>query len=161
MNDLQREDRAVFDIGSVARMLNVSVQTLRLYERRGLILVQKSPGNQRRYSARDIERLRCIREAIACHKISIEGIRRLQSLIPCWEFIQCPEEQRRVCPAYTEHEAGCWTYRHRKNVCAHTDCRICRVYLESSNCGKIKALIHHYPVPAAGAAAGRRKEHTS
>ncbi len=161
MSDSVRDDKAVFDIGTVARMLNVSVQTLRLYERRGLILVQKSAGNQRRYTASDIERLRCIREAITRHKISIEGIRRLQSLIPCWELIKCPKEQRLACPAYIEHEAGCWTYKHRKNVCAYADCRACNVYLESSNCGKIKALIHRQPAWVTSAPTDRGKERKS
>jgi MerR family transcriptional regulator, heat shock protein HspR len=136
-------DRPVFNIGAVARMLTVSVQTLRLYEQRGLILVQKSAGNQRRYAAADVERLRCIRDAITQHKISIEGIRRIQSLVPCWKYVKCPLDQRLVCPAYVEHAAGCWTYSHRNNVCAHADCRACPVYQLSSDCGKIKALIHH------------------
>jgi MerR family transcriptional regulator/heat shock protein HspR len=152
-------DLPVFDIGTVARLLGVSVQTLRLYERRGLILVQKSAGNQRRYTAADIERLRCIRDAITRHKISIEGIRRIQSLVPCWEYVKCPLEQRLVCPAYVEPTAGCWTYKHRKNVCAQAECRACPVYQLSSDCGKIKALVHHQVdwIPARRKLHGRGK----
>jgi MerR family transcriptional regulator, heat shock protein HspR len=161
--DMSIPDREmpVFDIGTVARMLGVSVQTLRLYERRGLILVQKSASHQRRYTAADVERLRCIREAITRHKISIEGIRRIQSLVPCWEYVKCPTEQRLACPAYLEHAAGCWTYKHRKNVCAHADCRACRVYQLSSDCGSIKALIYHQDIPAPSQGRTRRKETTS
>jgi MerR family transcriptional regulator, heat shock protein HspR len=155
------KDAAVFDIGTVARILNISVQTLRLYERRGLILVQKSAGNQRRYTATDIERLRCIRGAITEHKISIEGIRRMHSLVPCWEYVKCPLDQRLVCPAYLEHQAGCWTYKHRKNVCANADCRACPVYQLSSDCGKIKALIHHQKTEAPADPKFRPKERKS
>jgi MerR family transcriptional regulator, heat shock protein HspR len=155
------KDVAVFDIGTVARILDISVQTLRLYERRGLILVQKSAGNQRRYTASDIERLRCIRGAITEHKISIEGIRRMQSLVPCWEHVKCPLDQRRVCPAYVEHQAGCWTYKHRKNVCANADCRACPVYQLSSDCEKIKALIHHQTTETPAVPKIRRKEQKS
>ncbi len=154
-------DRPVYDIGTVARLLQVSVQTLRLYERRGLILVQKSAGNQRRYTAADIDRLRCIRDAITRHKISIEGIRKMQSLVPCWEYVKCPPEQRLVCPAYLEHDAGCWTYKHRKNICAHADCRACQVYQLSSDCGNIKVLIHHQEIPPAGMRKQRRKDKKS
>ena len=130
-------------IGSVARMLDVSVQTLRLYERRGLLLAEKSAGNQRFYSESDIERLKCIRMAINDHKISIEGIRRIQSMIPCWEHVQCPMEERLACPAYTASEAGCWTYRHKANECRDRDCLHCEVYLLAGDCGKIKSLLHH------------------
>jgi MerR family transcriptional regulator/heat shock protein HspR len=152
------DDRPIFDIGTVAQMLGVSVQTLRLYERHGLILVRKSSGNQRRYSEVDIERLRSIRETITRSKISIEGIRKIQSLIPCWEFIRCPADQKLACPAYAEHTAGCWTYRHRENVCARADCRGCSVYQRSSDCGEIKVLIHHRPDSAFEPMASRKKE---
>jgi len=76
----QDKNTPTLPIGKVAERLDVSVETIRLYERRGLILVTKTRGNQRLFSESDIERLRCIRTAINEHKISIEGIRRIQSL---------------------------------------------------------------------------------
>ena len=133
----------MYSIGTVARLLGVSVQTLRLYERRGLILAHKSSGNQRLYSQSDIERLKCIRTSISKHKISIEGIRRIQSMVPCWENVECPMEQRIVCPAFTASDAGCWTYKHKSNVCAGRDCAQCKVYLLSGDCEQIKSLVHH------------------
>jgi MerR family transcriptional regulator, heat shock protein HspR len=130
-------------IGKVAEKLGVSVETIRLYERKGLILSTKTDGNQRLFSQSDIERIRCIRIAINEHKISIEGIRRIQSFVPCWEHIQCPPGQRTKCPAYHRSDAGCWTYRHQQNNCADRDCRDCRVYQLSGDCEKIKSLVHH------------------
>lgn len=145
MNDNDNKETPLFSIGTVARMLGVSVQTLRLYERRGLILAQKSSGNQRLYSESDVERLKCIRASISKHKISIEGIRRIQSMVPCWENVQCPMEQRMACPAFIASDAGCWTYKHKTNVCAGRDCRHCKVYLLAGDCEKIKSLVHHQP----------------
>ena len=136
-----------YSIGRVARRLGVSVETIRLYERRGLILVAKSEGNQRLYSESDIERLQCIRTAINEHKISIEGIRRIQSFVPCWEHVRCSEEQRRACPAYHRSDAGCWTYKHEENACAGRDCRDCFVYQQSGDCDKIKSLVHKTSTP--------------
>jgi hypothetical protein len=129
-------------IATVAGMLGVSVETLRLYDRRGLILVHKTEGNQRLYSESDVERLRCIRSAINEHKISIEGIRHMHAMIPCWEHIQCPMEQRVACPAYNTPEAGCWTYKHEDNACKGRDCRDCRVYQLSCDCKTIKQLVY-------------------
>lgn len=145
MNDNDKSEMPLYSIGTAARMLGVSVQTLRLYERRGLILAQKSSGNQRLYSPSDIERLKCIRTSINKHKISIEGIRRIQSMVPCWENVQCPMEQRLECPAFISSDAGCWTYNHKTNVCAGRDCLHCKVYLLAGDCERIKSLVHHQP----------------
>ncbi len=140
---MQTQDLQTFSIGEVAEMLKISVETIRLYERRGLLLTVKADNSQRTFSEMDIERIRCIRTAINEHKISIEGIRRIQSLVPCWEHIQCPAEQREKCPAYLRSDAGCWTYKDKHNDCATRDCRSCKVYQLSGNCDNIKSLIHH------------------
>jgi MerR family transcriptional regulator/heat shock protein HspR len=135
-------DLPCFPIGEVAARLGVSVQALRLYEQRGLILVRKGPGGQRQYSPADVDRLKCIRTAITEYKISIEGIRRLQALVPCWEHVGCPAERRRRCPAYLAPTAGCWTHAGRDAICRRRECRRCEVYLGSADCDGIKALIH-------------------
>ncbi len=131
----------IYSIGEVAKQLGVSVQILRLYEERGLVIIQKSAGNQRVYTQDDIERIRCIRMAINDQKISMEGIRRIHSLMPCWEIVNCPPEKRSDCPAYGSHDAGCWTYEQKNTDCAARDCRACNVYQLSSDCGNIKKMI--------------------
>ncbi len=139
----------MYSIGTVATLLNISVQTIRLYEQRGLLIIEKSDGNQRKYSQSDIERLECIRKTINEEKISIEGIRRIQAMIPCWEHIQCPMEQRTQCPAYLRHDAGCWTYKHQSNVCSENNCRDCKIYKHSIDCNNIKSLIRKHQTPQA------------
>ena len=134
-------------IGEVAEKIGISPESIRLYERKGLIIVTKTEGNQRLFSQLDVERLKCIRSAINEHKISIEGIRRIQSLIPCWEHIQCPNKQRKKCPAYHRSDAGCWTYKHTQNDCAERDCRNCSVYQLSGDCENIKSLVQVKAIP--------------
>lgn len=57
------DDRGVYSIGAVAKMLELSVQTLRSWEDRyKLIIPARSAGGQRLYSRDDVERLRFIRE---------------------------------------------------------------------------------------------------
>ncbi len=136
-----------YPIGAVARLLGVSVETIRLYERKGLLLTAKTGTNRRMYSDADVERLRCIRTAINEHKISIEGIRRMHSLIPCWKHVECPVEQRLRCPAYSRLDAGCWTYKHEANACSTRDCQTCVVYQLSADCDRIKSLIHGIDLP--------------
>ena len=144
---LDENDRPLFTIGTAARILGVSVPTLRLYERKGLLLARKSDGNQRLYSKRDLERIRCIRSAINEHKISIEGIRRIHSMIPCWKYVHCSPEQQLTCPAYNSPEAGCWTYKHQGNACAERVCHDCQVYQLSSDCKDIKQMVYRGMLP--------------
>lgn len=55
------DDRAALYVISVAAELaGVHPQTLRMYERKGLVSPARTAGNSRRYSARDIERVRLI-----------------------------------------------------------------------------------------------------
>ncbi len=134
----------LYSIGTTARMLEISVQTLRHYEREGLILPYKSESNQRWYSKEDIDRLRCIRSAIKDQKLSIEGIRRMHALIPCWQMRGCTDRDRAHCEAYLGHERGCWNYDHKRNSCASNDCRLCHVYRIAVNCEGIKKSIVQY-----------------
>ena len=53
-------DEPYFLIGEAARLVDLHPQTLRHYEALGLVVPQRSPGNIRLYSPRDIERLRKI-----------------------------------------------------------------------------------------------------
>lgn len=52
-------------IGSLARAARVGVETVRFYQRKGLVAVPPKAGGIRRYDARDVERLRFIKRAQA------------------------------------------------------------------------------------------------
>ena len=73
-------DAAVYVISVAAELSGLHPQTLRTYERMGLITPGRTPGGGRRYSFLDIERLRQIAELTASG-IGIEGVGR--SLV--WE----------------------------------------------------------------------------
>jgi MerR family transcriptional regulator/heat shock protein HspR len=53
-------DRGVYGISVAADMVGMGVQTLRLYESRGLLEPDRTDGGTRRYSANDLDRLRRI-----------------------------------------------------------------------------------------------------
>ena len=128
----------VYTISTAAKLLEVSVHTLRMYEREGLIIPFKSEGNQRRYSDMDLERIRCIRKAINEDKIGIEGIRRILALIPCWALVNCSSKERLNCEAFNTYDKPCWTYIHKNNVCENRECFDCEVYNSFGDCGSIK-----------------------
>ena len=54
------ESKEFFSIGIVAQMLDVHAQTLRHYERRGLVAPTRTEGNTRLYSREDVTKLRMI-----------------------------------------------------------------------------------------------------
>jgi MerR family transcriptional regulator/heat shock protein HspR len=130
-----------YPIRDAARLLSLSVHTLRMYEREGLILPFQKETGHRLYSDADIQRLQCIRTAINEKKISIAGIKSLFSMIPCWQIIHCTEEDRKNCQAYAESKKPCWTYKHINNLCASIDCVNCEVYLSFQDCSTVKDAI--------------------
>jgi MerR family transcriptional regulator/heat shock protein HspR len=67
-------DMACFVISVAARLLNVHPQTLRYYERAGLIQPSRSQGNIRLYSARDIERAQYIKRLIEDFGVNLAGV---------------------------------------------------------------------------------------
>ena len=64
----------VFVISVVARMIGVHAQTLRIYEREGLVQPARSQGGMRMYSEADIERLRLIRRLMDELGVNIAGV---------------------------------------------------------------------------------------
>ncbi len=75
-------DTPLYSIGSAARMLNISVQTVRMYENEGLIIPYGTTVGSHFYSDADIERLEYIRKAINEEKISINEMKRIHAMIP-------------------------------------------------------------------------------
>lgn len=63
-----------FVISIAARMLGVHAQTLRYYERAGMIEPSRSRGNRRLYSTEDIERLRRIKTLIDDLGVNLAGV---------------------------------------------------------------------------------------
>jgi len=131
----------LYSISEAAENLGLSVHTLRKYELNGLVLPQRSEGKQRRYSSEDIDRLRCIHKAVNEEKVSIEGIRRMLSMVPCWAMIDCPQNDRKVCPAYLGSSGACWELKHQDTISASIECRLCSVYTESGSCDSLKELL--------------------
>lgn len=72
-------DRALYIISVAAELAGVHAQTLRIYERKGLIEPQRTQGGSRRYSERDIALLRRIQE-LTNEGVSLVGVRKILEL---------------------------------------------------------------------------------
>ncbi|MDQ3945921.1 MAG: MerR family transcriptional regulator [Actinomycetota bacterium] len=75
----KREDRALYVISVAAELAGVHPQTLRIYERKGLVEPQRTIGRSRRYSDRDIRRLQRIQE-LTNGGVSLAGVKRIIAL---------------------------------------------------------------------------------
>ncbi|MGH9082567.1 MAG: heat shock protein transcriptional repressor HspR [Acidimicrobiales bacterium] len=71
--------RAVYVISVAAELAGVHPQTLRVYERRGLLDPSRTSGGSRRFSERDLARLRRI-QALTGAGLNLEGVRRVLEL---------------------------------------------------------------------------------
>jgi MerR family transcriptional regulator/heat shock protein HspR len=71
------EDAPVFVISVAAQLAAMHPQTLRTYDRMGLVSPRRTAKRGRRYSARDIARLRLIQRLSQDEGVNLEGIRRI------------------------------------------------------------------------------------
>jgi MerR family transcriptional regulator, heat shock protein HspR len=67
----------VYIISVAAELAGVHPQTLRIYERKGLLQPARTPGNTRRYSERDIARLRTIQRLTQEHGLNLAGVKMI------------------------------------------------------------------------------------
>ena len=75
----QTNEHAIYVISVAAELAGVHPQTLRIYERRGLVTPGRTSGGNRRYSEADIARLKRVAE-LAAEGMNLEGIRHVMQL---------------------------------------------------------------------------------
>ncbi len=73
------DNQAIYIISVAAELAGVHPQTLRVYERKGLLSPSRTSGNTRRYSRKDIELLRRIQE-LTNEGINLAGVMRILEL---------------------------------------------------------------------------------
>src|SRR5271157_5001451 len=72
-------NQAVYVISVAAELTGMHPQTLRIYERKGLLEPSRTSGGSRRFSERDLERLRRIQQ-LTTAGLNLEGVRRVLEL---------------------------------------------------------------------------------
>ena len=103
-----QRDRAVFVISVAAELAGVHPQTLRIYEREGLVRPKRTTANARRYSERDIQRLLEIKR-LTGDGINLAGVAAVLELSEEIERLQ-------ATLAAMEAELRVQARRHRQEV---------------------------------------------
>ena len=102
------ENQAVYVISVAAELTGMHPQTLRIYERKGLIEPARTEGRSRRYSERDIALLRRIQE-LTNEGVGLAGVRRILELEDRVEMMEA--DLRRL-----RHEAAAAMDRARREL---------------------------------------------
>jgi MerR family transcriptional regulator/heat shock protein HspR len=89
-------DAPVYVISVAAELVGVHAQTLRHYERLGLVEPARSGGNIRLYSARDVHRLRTIVRLTAEYRVNLAGIEVILNMRRRIEALEADLERMRA-----------------------------------------------------------------
>jgi len=136
-------DDPVISIGTLAEKVCLSVSAVRKYENEGLIIPYRTKTGRRLFSQEDIDRVRYIQHMIQDLRLNIEGIRRMQSLLPCWNLLPCSVKSRNKCDAFKNNARPCWSIKSLACAPQGNECRKCVVYRFGSLCTEhIKRLLH-------------------
>jgi len=88
-----------FAIGSTAKRVGVCADTLRIWERKGLIHPSR-PDKDRMYSLCDIERLNRIKYLIRKKGMNISSVKEMIDMRKCWIIKNCGAQERSKCVVY-------------------------------------------------------------
>ena len=98
-------DRAVYVISVAAELAGVHPQTLRIYERKGLVAPKRTSGNTRRYSDRDIALLRQIQDLTQEGGINLAGVKVIIELQAKLDALRAETDQLQERLRERDHEA--------------------------------------------------------
>ncbi len=96
MNDKITGDEPCLTIGVVARLVDLHPQTLRNYEQLGLVVPQRTDGNIRLYSPREVERLLKINRLTQELGVNLAGVEIILRLSDQIEMLQLEIESLRA-----------------------------------------------------------------
>ncbi len=108
MIDPRGRDRAVYVISVAAELAGIHPQTLRIYDRRGLVQPARTGGGSRRYSDADIEKLRRVHE-LTSEGMNLDGVDRVLALES--EVARLREQVRRLTRELESKRADIVLYR--------------------------------------------------
>lgn len=123
--EIENPETPLFPIGVVAELLHVTDQTLRVYEKNGLITPVRR-NRDRYYSTNDIVWLKCLRRFIKEEGINLKGIEKLMKFVPCYEISPC--EDCCNCTAYLKRSIPCWESAAKVSPSSRQFCQHCSIY---------------------------------
>jgi len=115
--DVTNQDEPCYIISVAARLVNMHPQTLRYYERLGLLVPSRSNGRIRLYSARDVERLKQIHSYVGDLGVNLAGVEVILNLTE--RIAEMEAEIKRLQAALEECRQG--TYGQSQDLGSSTN----------------------------------------
>ncbi|WP_227762186.1 MerR family transcriptional regulator [Zhaonella formicivorans] len=97
----------MYTIGVVSQLLGVHQETLRIWERNGLVTPSRK-NNQRLYSQNDLKRLQFIKTLLDDKGLNLAGVRQMIEFYPCWWKENCKGGRAKDSDAYVNPAKPCW-----------------------------------------------------
>ena len=113
----QSDERPVYVISIAAELSGMHPQTLRQYDRLGLVTPGRAAGRGRRYSARDVELLREVQRLSQDEGVNLAGVKRIIELETQVEALQARLEEMQAALSDARNEAD------RREAAAHASYR--------------------------------------
>ena len=101
------EEQGLYTIGVVAELLHEHPETLRVWERSGLIHPDRH-GYQRKYSHNDVKRLRFIQCLMDDKGLNIAGVRQVVAMYACWNRRFCRGGAAKNSAVPVNEAKPCW-----------------------------------------------------
>lgn len=134
----------VFPIGVVAELLDIHPETLRIWERNGIVRPSRRSG-RRYYTETDLKKLQFIRKLIA-ENLNLPAIKHYLRLYPCWQLENCP-----VCMHISPFPScvkRCW--KEENSYCEVTvgedTCSTCKLYKKPREAKCVKPSLKQSPL---------------
>ncbi|MEW6623184.1 MAG: MerR family transcriptional regulator [Bacillota bacterium] len=108
---LNNDNLPVYTISIVSKLLGVHQETLRIWERNGLIRPDRK-NNQRLYSNNDFKRLKFVKVLLDEKGLNLAGIRQLIDFYPCWWKENCKGGKKKDEGHYINTAKPCWKEEH-------------------------------------------------
>lgn len=124
------EKQPVYSIGVVADMVKVHPETLRIWERNGLINPARC-RKRRLYSGLDLKRLDFVHRLIEKDRLNLAGVKRVIKMYPCWRRRYCaggrPRSSRKLVnlskPCWKEPGTYCFKPEDKADFCSGCEVR--------------------------------------
>lgn len=117
--------KPLYAMAVAATLTETTPRMLREYEKAGFIKPARVNG-QRRYSNNDIQFIKNIKFYLDESGMTINGLKLLYMMAPCWEIKQCNQP---ACPAYGNYRQKCWEAIKGSGEANARTCQGCPIHL--------------------------------
>lgn len=134
------EDKGLYTIGTVSEIIGEHPETLRVWERNGLISPNRD-GYQRKYTNNDIKKLQFIKYMMNEKGLNIAGMKLIVSMYACWFKKNCKGGAAKNSPVPINESKPCWKIEGTYCLVASDKseiCSTCDMFKSCKNCNECR-----------------------